>query len=260
VYLLYTDESGTPGVKDKHFVIGGIAIHESDASPLRRAMRGVVTAFLDEDMHSEELHAQQIRAGKGAWRKVPSTTRHALLGSLADLLGKLESELTMPAALFSIAWSPGAVPSVDPLERTFEELLLRFNRLLKVDGHQEWGIVICDKARYEATVQPLVTDWLGKKGTRFGPLNRIVEVPLFLDSKQSLLTQAADIIAHAVYRCYEADEPDLMYRLISGFPTDDDGRIHGLVHLTPGHSSCTCIACTSRREPPVQGILFESDA
>jgi hypothetical protein len=60
------------------------------------------------------------------------------------------------------------------------------------------GIVVADKARYESTLQPVVGQWRDI-GTRFARLTRLVEVPLFVDSKAARLVQAADLVAHAVW-------------------------------------------------------------
>ena len=84
---------------------------------------------------------------------------------------------------FAVARAPQAVPVADPLERSFEELLLRFTQMLiriSRDGAPEMGLVIADQARYEGTLQPIVQRWQWTVGTRFGPLTRLAEVPLFM--------------------------------------------------------------------------------
>src|SRR5207245_33720 len=89
-------------------------------------------------------------------------------------------------------------------------------------------------------------------GTRFARLSRLVEVPLFVDSRASRLVQCADVIAHAVYRAYAAGDDALLARLLPAFD-NDGGRIHGLVHLRPRYRAqdCRCAACSSRVLLPI---------
>jgi len=105
-------------------------------------------------------------------------------------------------------------------------------------------IVIADEAKYENVLQPIVRDWR-EEGTRFKRLSRIVEVPLFVDSSATELIQVADYVAHAVYRSYHAGDDDLLARMARAFDRSD-GKLHGLVHLTPDHRTCACRACMSR--------------
>ncbi len=76
---------------------------------------------------------------------------------------------------------------------------------LRYEGDDQLGLVIADKAKYEGVLQPIVQGWR-TRGTRFGRLGRLAEVPLFIDSKATRLTQAADFVAHGVYRYYTAGD------------------------------------------------------
>jgi len=118
------------------------------------------------------------------------------------------------------------------------------------------GIVVGDEAKYERYVQPLVQRWrIG--GTRFKRLTNLGEVPLFTDSHSTRLVQAADFVAHAIYRHYSAAQDDLFGPLLPRFDTAD-GVIHGLFHLASRHTrrTCPCPACVSRvtaqKRPQIQ--------
>jgi hypothetical protein len=97
-------------------------------------------------------------------------------------------------------------------------------------------------------VQPLVLKWR-QTGMRrrpwLGRLDRIVEVPLFVDSSTTRLLQAADIVAHSTYQHYERGDPSWLDPLLPAFDAGA-GVLHGLVHLCPGYRNCTCPACVSR--------------
>lgn len=243
MYLLYVDESGDVDSRTDHFVVGGVAVHESQVRTLNRQISNVVDRHLTVNL---ELHAQWIRAGKGPWGAVPRHVKTGLLTDVPAAIGRFAHG--HDAALFAVARAPGAVPTADPLERTYEELLLRFTqmviRLNRATGRDDHGIVIADEAKYERTLQPIVQRWR-TAGTRFARLGRLVEVPLFIDSKATRMTQAADFVAHAVYRHYEAGDDALFTPLLAGFDTVAGVR-HGLVHLVRDYRRCPCAACASR--------------
>jgi hypothetical protein len=250
--LLYLDESGSVDRPDDHFVVGGVAIHEADLAQMRRRIEIVVRRHLLEHQRGWELHAQPMRRGDGPWGVLPSPIKMGLLRDIPALLGGFRSPGGHPYGLFATVKAPNAVPKADPLERTFEEVLLRFTEMLIRTTHggsePQMGIVVADEAKYEKIIQPLVESWR-EIGTRQGALKklaRLVEVPLFVDSKATRLIQMADFVAHAVFRSYSARDDTLFEPLLPAFDTRA-GVLHGLVHLTPAFRSCSCPACVSRR-------------
>lgn len=254
MYLLYVDESGSVDRPEtEHVVLGGIAVHEADVRPLGREVEAVVTRHLDPHLRTLELHAQHMRKGKGGWRGVPRSVRDAILADLGGLVATFSA--SKPYAAFAVVREPGAVPSADPLERIYEELALRFNKWVKknpVNGERQLGMVIGDEAKYEKIVQPLVHDWRTGDGTRFGRLTRLVEVPLFVDSAASRIIQIADFIAHGTWLAYEQQQTAHLDAILPAFGAG--GPLHTFVHLNPGHASCSCHPCASRRAPSLPGI------
>lgn len=243
--LLYIDESGSLDDPNDHFVVGGLAVHETDVRALNRSMDSIAARHLDEHLRHLELHAQWIRTGKGAWGRIPRQSKQGILNDVPRLLGRYGGH--HGNALFAVARAPQAVPTADPLERTFEELLLRFTQMLirlGRAGDENLGIVIADEAKYEGILQPLVQRWR-TSGTRFARLTRLAEVPLFIDSKATRLTQAADFVAHAVYRHYAAGDSALLSPMLGSFDTDG-GVLHGFVHLVRDYRRCPCPPCISR--------------
>ena len=243
--LLYVDESGNfERPHDDHFVLGGLAVHESEIDPLRRVVESVIRRHLAPHLQRLEIHAHDMRTGVRAWRGIPLDVRHRLVNELSGLLGKLSAP---GFALFAVTRAPGAIASADPLQRGFEELLLRFNSYLgrlERPSTTEFGLVVADKAKYEGILQPIVNHWRST-GTRFGRLRRLTEVPLFVDSSATRMIQLADLVAYAVYRHYAARDSELFERMLPAFDRDQ-GVIHGLVHLVQNYRHCTCPACVSR--------------
>ena len=212
---------------------------------LNRTLDSVAARHLSPHLSQLELHAQWIRAGKGPWGRIPRHVKDGLLNDVPRLLGRFGGHHGY--ALFAVARAPEAVPAADPLERTFEELLLRFTQMLirlGREGDENLGLVIADEAKYEGVLQPLVQQWR-TSGTRFARLTRLAEVPLFIDSRATRLTQAADFVAHAVYRHYAAGDSRLITPMLTAFDTQG-GVLHGLVHLIRDYRRCPCPACVSR--------------
>lgn len=244
MFLLYLDESGSPDDNTQPFVVGGLAIHASEVDDMRREVEAIVAKHLDAHLHGLELHATEVLGGRGGWRGVPRHVRDAVAADLVALVGQRQPR----RRLFAVAREPGAVSHADPLERVFEELLLRFSTFLRKAGGGELGLVIADEAKYEKTLQPLAQAWR-ETGTRFGRLTNIAEVPLFVDSKATRLIQLADLVAHAVFRHYRpAADDSLLKQLLPAFDTGADGKLHGLTHLTQKTKECACYACSTRNK------------
>jgi hypothetical protein len=251
VLLLYIDESGTFDQDIEHSIVGGLAVHAADIQHFRAGVDAIIADYLDAQNRDIELHATAMRSGSGRWRKIPQGVRHGLLQALVHYVGDYESPTGNAFSLLAVVRAPHAVPTADPLERMFEELLLRFRSLLERSSTSDApgvGLVVADEAKHERVVQPLVAKWRETGIARrpwVGPLDRIVEVPLFVDSGATRLLQAADIIAHAVYQYYERGDPSWLGPLLPAFDTNG-AVLHGLVHLSKGYRTCPCPACVSR--------------
>lgn len=259
MYLLYVDHSGNPDEALDHFVVGGIALDDGDLRRVQAETDRIVADHLDPHLRGLEIHTQHMRSGKGPWRGIHRDRRDRLLVALHDLLGGIERVARKPARLFATVRTPGWAPKpppagsepsedVDLVERTFEETFFRFNQfLVRLDGagHRgPRGLVVADEAKYEQTLQPVTRRWQ-EHGGRIGTLTRVVEVPLFADSKATRHLQLADVVAHAVYLYYRSAERKWFTPLLPAFDKAD-GVAHGLVHLTRNRLKCGCPACGPR--------------
>ena len=247
--LLYVDESGSVTNPNDYFVVAGVAVHEADVETLQRRVEGVVRRHLLQHQRTLELHAQPIRRGSGSWGQIPRAAKAGLLADVPALLGRFTSPAAHPYGLFAVAKAPNAVPHADPLERTFEELFLRFHEMLVRSGRAgepNLGIAVADEATYEKVLQPIVNAWrtVGIRRT-LKRLRTLVEVPLFIDSRATRMIQLADFVAYSVYRHYVAGDDQMFGQLLPRFD-NQGGVLHGLVHLTPTHRTCPCPACVSR--------------
>jgi hypothetical protein len=259
VYLLYIDESGEPkGTKprsSKHFVLSGVSLHEEDCFPFARSLDTIVRRALPREPHLE-IHASPMWAGRSSWARIPKAKRHALLESLFAHLGTWTSANGRAPRYFAAAVHKDSHKGRDILELAHEELLARFDTCLTrfhLAGDSHRSLVIGDESSYEKLVQNLVPKWK-RDGSRIGRLHSLVEVPLYVDSKNSRLVQAADLVAWATWQYFEHKSTQFIQPINARF--DCDGGIqHGLVHLNKYHRTCACVACASHRDHVVAEIV-----
>ena len=249
MYLLYTDESGS--ADSEYFVVGGLLIHEQAVRPLANELDKLVDQ-LPEDRRHLELHAHHMRSGAGAWRRVPAELRRRLTYELTETVIAQSVKQNRPIRLLSVALHRPSNRHHDVIERAYEEFFARANGFL--GRHASAGdfhrcIAISDETREKVHLQPLMRNWQahgGTTGANIRPLTSYVEVPLFLDSEQSRLVQAADFVAHWVFRAYQHEDTSVLDRLLPAFDSEGEA-IHGLVHLVRDYRTCDCAACVSRR-------------
>ena len=250
MFLLYGDEAGSPN--KRHLVIGGFAVHEQDARPLASAVEAF-SQGLDGRVSGRELHAQHIRSGKGAWRGLTRDARSAVTEGIASLLLDVPAGGSEAPILFASVLDRHSGHRGDGVERAHEEFFARCNGMLgrraNVDRDPHRCIGIADKSRNERQVQALMDVWRtsgSTSGARIGQMASYAEVPLYVDSEASRLVQLADFVAHWVFRAYESEDRWILERLLPRFD-EENGTIHGLVHLVDRYWTCGCYACRSRR-------------
>jgi hypothetical protein len=245
VHLLYIDESGARE-DSAYFVAAGVAVHEQDAYYLGQRL-STIMASLGPGWADEEYHAQYCRSGKARWRGLPKATRAGIATDIGRRLTRPISE-GRSARLFAVAIDRASFPSIDPVERAYEELFLRVDSYLgrlHAAGDSHRSVAISDETRLEVRLQQLMHAWRTTRG-RVRRLSAFAEVPLFTDSRATRLLQLADFVAHWVYRNYEAADEEILQTILPGFDADA-GTIHGLVHLYAGRRTCPCPACRTRR-------------
>jgi len=250
MYLLYLDESGDPEnvPGDEYFVLGGIAVFERQAHWLSQQVDSIETTCLPIGTSSPvEFHASEIARGASSpWNQLNPREREALLYSLCAVI----TDSDEANVLFATAIHRPSNPEKDLIARAFEDITSRFDLFLKrlhAKGNSQRGLLILDRNRQEKRLQTLL-DTYRKEGSRFGRLVNFADVPFFTDSKSSRLVQLADLVAWATFRRYERGDSRFFDRLVGRFDSED-GKIHGLLHLTLDRADCFCTACISRRSP-----------
>jgi hypothetical protein len=132
--------------------------------------------------------------------------------------------------------------SVD--EQAFEQIISRFEQYLRrssFDSHTR-GIVVHDNNQ---TVARKHTDLMRRfhaQGTLWTNIQRIIETPMFVDSKLTSMVQLADLCSYSIRRYLDHSESHL-FNLV--FPRGDrvGNKVVGMRHFTD--RNCTCLICTN---------------
>lgn len=133
------------------------------------------------------------------------------------------------------------------LEHAFEQVLTRFHTFMERDG-VELGIVVQDQNETSARRLTQLARKYFASGTAYTKVPRLVETPLFVDSRLTSMVQLADLCAYAVRRNFENGETDLLDRIYGRFDRAAD-RLVGIRHYT-GKQRCECRVCVDHGRPP----------
>ena len=248
MYLLYLDESGNENdPNDRYFVLGGLALFERQTFFLTRDIEAI------QDKHFPNhppvpFHASEIRAGRNLWRQVEKAKRSQVL---ADLSGAILSSPSRGRFLFAAVIEKSRdVYGETAVARATEEVCKRFDRLLQRryqrDNDPQRGLIIFSEGRFDARAKIWVKDF-HRRGTQWGAINNLADIPYFAASHESRLLQAADLVSHATWLLYERHDASLFRALLPAFDTAD-GNLHGLVHVRASAATCDCPACIGEHE------------
>jgi len=226
MHLLYCDESGsTKDPSQNHFILAGLSLFERQGYWLASELDKIAARFNPAEPASVELHGSPMYGGKGQWRAFPKDDR---LQAISDALSRF-GHSNPSNRIFICAINKSSISPEDPVLLSFEQLASRFDQYLMrlhKNNDTQRGLIIFDKSTYEGTIQNLATDFR-TFGHSWGVIRNLAEVPLFLDSKASRLTQMADLIAYAAFRKYEKND-DSLFSIVEHRLDSDGGIQHGL--------------------------------
>jgi len=272
MYLLFVDESGTHGGSHA-FVLGGIAVHEDDASRLQVKLDRLVANHLGRvppNLEEYELHAAEMRNAKkpkdtakpntipSVWSLVDRGVRLRLLEAAYKAVAEYKPvDSKQPLVAFSVIVDSRFRADDSQVGRekfAYEVLLNKFDMMLKSlrndHGKPNRGLVIHDERLVaERDIQAWTSEWRKTAG-KIGQLKNLADVPLFADSRATRLLQIADLVSYASYRRYAPGVTDHANfdRIWTLFHATEDA-VHGCVHYTPtfGQHACHCQACSARQ-------------
>ena len=227
MHLLYVDESGSAS-NQRFLVLAGLSVFERQAFWISSQLDKLAASINPADPYAIEFHANHMFQGKGFWRSLPTNQRIELMMECLSVFSSSHNS----NRIFACVADKELLTGKDPLLTAFEQVVTRFdyylNRLYKQNDTQR-GIMIFDKSTYEETFQALARDFRSL-GHRWGILNNLAEVPLFIDSQASRLIQLADMVAYSLYRFYERQD-NRFYSIIKNRFDFYGNKQHGLCEL-----------------------------
>ena len=217
MHLLYIDDSGDDGrgpASTTHFVLGGLAIHDSQWRPLVRRIDAIAAKHLGSDSASVELHGSDILSGRRHFRRMTPVQREALVTDVLAEVGSKERRLS----LFFVVVHKASIPVTRDIRLLATlQLCQRFNSYLTRIGtygrpSTKRGMLICD----EHTSKNQITSLMGiihSGGLPRQLKDNLIETAFFADSSSSRLIQVADILCHSVY-CFVTRSDDRFFHLV----------------------------------------------
>ena len=246
MYILYLDESGhEKDPNDKHFVLAGAAIFERQTYYLTQSLDTLQARYFP-GMPPIEFHASHIRSGKGFWRKVAEPIRTSLLNDIGTMIGSTSSS---NIALFAaVIEKSDILYGEDAVKTAAEQVCKRFDTFLVRRYHEandpQRGLLVFAEGRYHERARVWVNGFRDR-GTKWGVLNNLSDIPYFASTSETRLLQLADFVAYSVFRLYEDQDASLFNLIVHKFD-QKDGTLHGLAHISNKHYTCCCPACYSR--------------
>jgi hypothetical protein len=162
-----------------------------------------------------------------------------ILRAVADLIGSREDATLFADAQRKSAHRVGARQD-RVMDHAFEQVVTRFNTYLgRVNA--DIAILVQDQNDTASKRLTALARRFYRTGTAYSRIDRIIETPLFVDSKLTAMVQMADLCAYATRRFFEKGETDLFDRIYGRFDRLN-GTLVGLRHYT-GSQRCRCRVC-----------------
>lgn len=245
MHILYLDESGTHDAR--YFVVAGIAVFERRTYYLARELNQLQARYFPELSGQIPFHASSLHAPEG---RVPSPFERLTRSQRRELLREIYEVIAdSEARIFAVAMEKSAVAE-NPYERGFEELINRFDRMLarvnRERDEQQRGLIVVAESSYQENLEVLARR-IAEEGHRWGDIHNLADIPYFAPANSTRLLQLADFVANAVFGRYESGYARYFDQIAARFDQDQEGRLHGLVHVATDRRDCYCLACSNRR-------------
>ncbi len=251
MHILYLDEAGTH-TGARYFVVAGLSLFERQTYYLAEELSRLQASYFPEEAEPVEFHASALRAPDEHARLPYSTVKRPQRFELLDAIG--ETIVRAQPRLFGIAMEKEYIASTsdEPYEHGFEQIVSRFDRMLtrvnRERDERNRGLVVLAESSYRENLEILArTIW--SRGHRWGQVHNIADIPYFAPARNTRLLQCADFVTNAIFSRYETGHTRQFDKLGPLFD-QDDGQLHGLVHLSRRPRDCLCPACLTRRDRP----------
>lgn len=225
--VLYIDDSGSLAASQKDILVyAGFSVPENAIPGLNEELCDLVHGLFPNAPENVELHGTEIQTGKKRWRnRLREERRHMMVDCL-----QLIAERNYIRVFAAVVDPTKYTGSQSVTESMFEQISSRFDQYLsrvrRKRGESNCGMILCDKTPSENAIQNYVAKFR-ENGHHWGSLHNMVDVPAFIDSKESRLIQLADLVAYSIHRFYRQGD-SMYYNIIRDSFDRDERGIHGL--------------------------------
>jgi len=173
-----------------------------------------------------------------------SDERRSLIREVAACVASWNDAYIFAECIDKIHFDPNKTRrTVD--EQAFEQIVSRFHHFLVRQEADEYGLVIHDNNETVARKHTELMMTYHTTGTLWTTIDRIMETPLFVDSKLTSMVQLSDLCGYALRRYVENGEEEL-FDLIFQRADNLHGSIVGVRHFT--NYRCRCKICQGHRK------------
>ncbi|MDE0113347.1 MAG: DUF3800 domain-containing protein, partial [Albidovulum sp.] len=175
------------------------------------------------------------------------TERRRFIKEVADCVSGWGFARLFAECIDKIHFNPKIAPlSLD--EQAFEQVVSRFERYLQnidgANGSGNYGLIVHDNNETVARRHTRMMRTFHQNGTLWINIQKIIETPLFVDSKLTSMVQLADLCGYSLRRYLENSETCLFERVYSRADRQLK-RTVGVRHFT--HANCKCTICRDHR-------------
>jgi uncharacterized protein DUF3800 len=256
MYILYLDESGMHA-EARYFVLAGLAVFEREIHWYAQDVDLLQKRYFPSIPEPIEFHASELhkppKSTPPPFDALAPEQRWQLVADVYEIIR--ERRGVVFGVAIEKAWI--APRKEDPYARAFEDLTSRFDLFVRrynttlvsqnpQSTDEQRGLIAVAESSYRRNLEVLGERFRGGS-TRWGGLHAIADVPFFLPSRNTRLLQLADFCSNAIYSRYNDSNTRHFDKIASRFDRGDDGRIHGLSHLTSDYR-CQCPGCLSRQQ------------
>ena len=175
--------------------------------------------------------------------------RRALVTEIADCVSGWGFARLFAECIDKLYFDPTRTPrTLD--EQAFEQVVSRFEQfLVNTEGptQRNYGLLVHDNNETVAKKHTALMRRFHQTGTLWTAVQRIIETPLFVDSRLTSMVQVADLCSYALRRYLENNEADLFNRIFTRADRVQN-RVLGVRHFAP--DTCTCDICRAHRPLP----------
>lgn len=192
-----------------HYFMGALVASEPQVQTVTEAMDQLMDEFsqaFPSLSPGTEFHASEMMNGKGAWKKVSLRAKFSLFRRVFTIIRESGARVFVEGIHYA-KLAPEANTNLTPRERAFSHLFEKINMYGSLDNQIS---IIADKHHDERTSRSNFSSYrlTGVYSNRANRLENINPHLSFVDSRESRLLQAADMVTYIYNRLMTKEESD----------------------------------------------------